>query len=172
MEQAFLRSWIISTGALAAPYVAIGVNSLFAGLFEEGIRYGLVKKIRRTRVDFRHVLSFGLGWGFGEAVLMYAIAIVSATYFQELFIPLSSVLLGALERTITMVIHVGLTFLIFRAMTAPRVLFVAIGAHFVVNFLGVSLYFLTGNVWTTYVVALAVAIILAGYVYTSRKAHM
>ncbi len=171
LGQAFLRSWIISTGALAAPYVTIGVNSLFAGLFEEGIRYGFVKKIKRTRADLGHILSFGLGWGFGEAVLRYAITIVSAVYFQGLSIPLLSVLLGALERNMAIAVHVGLTFLIFRAMTAARVLLVAIGTHFIVNFLGVSLFSLIGNVWATYVVTLSVAIILLGYVYMSRKAH-
>lgn len=109
LGEVFLRNWIRSAGALAAPYIATGVNALFAGLFEEGIRYGLVKKVQRTRADSKHVLSFGLGWGFGEALLIYALAIVSAVYLQGRSIPFPSLLLGALERNITIALHVGLT---------------------------------------------------------------
>jgi len=172
LADAFLRSWIRSAGALAAPYIATAVDSLFAGLFEEGIRYGLVKKIQRTRADLGHVLSFGLGWGFGEAALIYALPIVSAVYLQGASIPFSSLLLGALERNITMVIHVGLTFVIFRAVTDVKFLFVAIGTHFAVNFVGVSLFLLTGNVWATYLVALVVALILVGYAHKLTEIQM
>ena len=165
LGEAFLRNWIRSAGTVAAPYIAIAVNSLFAGLFEEGIRYGLMKRIKRTRADSRHVLSFGLGWGFGEAVLIYAVAVVSAFYLQGRSIPFSSLMLGAMERNITMVLHVGLTFVIFRALTSLKFLFVAIGAHFMIDFAGVSLALLTKNVWATYVAALVIALILVGYAF-------
>jgi len=166
LGEAFLRNWIRSAGTAAAPYIATAVNSLFAGLFEEGVRYGLMKRIKRTRADSRHVLSFGLGWGFGEAVLIYAVAIVSAVYLQGRSISFSSLMLGAMERNITMILQVGLTFVIFHALTNLRFLFVAIGAHFMIDFVGVSLALLTKNVWPTYVVALVIALILM--VYASR----
>lgn len=54
-------------------------------------------------------------------------------------------------------------------MTDVKFLFVAIGTHFMVNFVGVSLLLLTGNVWATYVVALVVAFILVGYTYRLTK---
>jgi len=138
LGEAFLRNWIRSAGTVAAPYVAIVVNSLFAGLFEEGIRYGITKGIKRTRADSRHMLSFGLGWGFGEAVLIYAVAIVSAVYLQGRSIPFSSLMLGAMERNITMVLHVGLTFVVLRALTSLKFLFVAMGAHVMIDFRSLS----------------------------------
>ena len=156
--------------ALVLPYIAIGIASLFAGLFEEGIRYVLVKKIQRIRADFRHVLSFGLGWGFGEALLMYALAIFAALYMQRggSLTPMS-LLLGALERNMAITMHVGLTFLIFRSMTDVRFLFAAIGTHFMINLVGVSLYMLTDNIWTTYSFTLVISFVLVVYSYRLTK---
>lgn len=170
LAKAFLRSWILSTGAMAAPYISTAINSLFAGVFEEGIRYGLVKKIKRARADSRHVLLFGLGWGFGEAVLIYALPIVSAVYLRGLSLPFTSVLLGALERNMAIAIHVGMTFMILQAVTDVRYLFIAIGVHFTVDFVGVSLYISTGNVWATYITVLTIALILAEYARRLIKA--
>ena len=169
LGEAFLRSWILSTGTIAALYISIGVNALFAGLFEEGIRYGLMKNIQRIRVDSKHILSFGLGWGFGEALLIYAAAVISAVYMQGESLPFTSFLLGALERNITTAVHVGITFVIFRAVTKLRFLYLAIGIHFIVDFVGVSLMVLTENVWTTYSFALAIVVILVGYAYKLSK---
>jgi uncharacterized membrane protein YhfC len=170
LGNAFLANWVRSAGTVVASYISLGINALFAGLFEEGIRYGLAKKIKRTRADLRHVLSFGLGWGFGEAVLIYVYPIVAA-YLQGRSIPVSSLLLGALERNIAIALHVGFAFLIFRAATQLRFLWVAIIAHFLVDFIGVSLYTLTGNVGVTYVVASAFALVLIGYLCMSRSAR-
>lgn len=174
LRQPILRAilpWISTAfgGALASPFVYLGVSSLFAGLFEEGIRYGLMKKIQRTRADLRHALSFGLGWGFGEAVVIYAVAVVSLVYLQGVPVPFTSLFLGALERNMATAIHVGLTFLIFRAVTDVRFLFVAMGTHFMIDFVGISLLLLTGIVWATYGFALIIAVILLGYAYRSTK---
>ena len=109
--------------------------------------------------------SLGLGWGFGEAVLIYAVAIVSAIYLQGCSIPFSSLMLGAMERNITMVLHVGLTFVILRALTSLKFLLVAMGAHVMIDFVVVSLALLTKNVWATYVAALVIALILVGYAF-------
>lgn len=169
LGQAFLNSWIRSTGTQIAPYVTIAVNALFAGLFEEGIRYGLVKSIQRTRSDLGRIFSFGLGWGFAEALVIYALPIVLPAYFGGGSISLSNLLLGAVERNMAIVIHLGLTFIIFRATTNVAFLFAAIGTHFAVNFVGLSLYTLTGNVWVTYVITLVVAFILMIYLYQLKR---
>jgi len=42
------------------------ITALLAGAFEEGLKFGFVKKIKFLRLDWKHVLSFGLGWGIIE----------------------------------------------------------------------------------------------------------
>ncbi|MCP8308644.1 MAG: YhfC family intramembrane metalloprotease [archaeon] len=66
----------------ASNLVYFGYASLLAGLFEEGIRYICIKKASFTREDHRHVLSFGLGWGFLEAVLIYALSVLAILIFM------------------------------------------------------------------------------------------
>jgi uncharacterized membrane protein YhfC len=169
LGDAFLRSWIVSAGAVAATYISIGISSISAGLFEEGVRYLLVKKIQRIRKDSRHVLSMGLGWGLGEAVLIYTVSVVSAVYFRGFSPPHTSLLLGALERNIATALHVGLTFMIWRAEADLRFLPVAMGIHFLIDFVGVSLFIVTGNIWATYSVALAIDFMLIIYAFFGRK---
>jgi uncharacterized membrane protein YhfC len=165
---AFFRNWIVSFGAVAT-YISIGISSLLAGLFEEGIRYGLVKKIQLFRRDSKHILSMGLGWGFGEALLIYAVNIVFAVYLKGQTIPISSLMLGALERNVAIALHVGLTFVIWTAVNDSRFLLVAIGIHFLIDFVGVSLFTWTKNIWTTYAVALIIDLILIAYAYRITK---
>jgi uncharacterized membrane protein YhfC len=169
LGDAFLRSWIVSAGAVAATYISIGVSSISAGLFEEGTRYLLVKKIQRIRKDSRHILSMGLGWGLGEAVLIYTVSVISAVYFRGLSLPHTSLLLGALERNIATALHVGLTFMIWKAEADLRYLPVAMGIHFLIDFVGVSLFIVTGNIWATYSVALAIDFMLIVFAFYGGK---
>jgi len=37
------------------------ITALLTGVFEEGLKFGFVKKIRCLRVGWKHVLFFGLG---------------------------------------------------------------------------------------------------------------
>jgi len=169
LGNAFLRNWIVSAGAVTATYISIGVSSISAGVFEEGVRYLLLKKIQLIQKDSKHILSMGIGWGFGEAVLIYTVNVVSAVYLRGLSPPYTSLLFGALERNIAIALHVGLTFMIWRAEADVRFLPVAMGIHFFIDFIGVSLFVSTGNIWATYCVAIALDFVLILLAYYKGK---
>jgi uncharacterized membrane protein YhfC len=128
---------------ISSSIIVFAIASLFAGIFEEGIRYVLVRKIKYLRFDWRHVLSFGLGWGFFEAVLMYAVNMLATIYVLGYEIPFLDMLPGAVERNFAVMLHVGLTFIVYKAVISRKIAWVpvAIALHAIVDFIFVSLYY-------------------------------
>lgn len=169
LGDAFLRNWIVSFGAFASTYISIAISSISAGVYEEGVRYLLIKKIQLIHRDTSHILSMGLGWGFGEAMLIYTVSVVSAVYLKGISPPNTSLVLGAFERNIATALHVGLTFMICLAQADIRFLPVAMGTHFLVDFIGVSIFVWSGNIWATYGVALIIDFALILFAYYKRK---
>lgn len=148
------------------------IASLFAGVFEEGIRYGLMRKIRYLRIDWRHVLSFSLGWGFGEAVLIYAINMLAAVYTLGYDLSFSDMLAGAVERDFAVILHVGLTFIIYKAVTSRKFAWVAVAValHAAVDFISVTLYHvLELPVWHVEAAVLAMSLLTAIFAYKLMK---
>lgn len=123
----------------ASNMIYFGYASLLAGIFEEGIRYICIKNASFAREDNKHVLSFGLGWGFLEAVLIYALNVLVILFLipESTFMDL---LPGAIERNIAILLHIALSFLVLCALNMIRFLILAIGIHTVVDMIAVSIY--------------------------------
>ena len=146
--------------------------SLLAGLFEEGVKYGLMRKIRYLRIDWKHVLSLGLGWGFMEAVLIYAVNMLAAVYILGYEIPFSDMLVGAVERDFVVIFHVAMTFVIYKAVTSRKLTWVAfaVALHAAVDFISVTLYYvLRLPAWHVEAAILVMAILTVMFAYMLLK---
>ena len=131
--------------AFAAMMIFLG--ALMAGLFEEGIKYGFLKKAPRFIDTVKHALCFGLGWGLCEALLLYVLTVLLYGFLYEWLItivtlPPEPVLIlnfmaGAVERNIAIVFHVSATIIVALAVWHHRFFFagVAILAHFLFDFI-------------------------------------
>jgi uncharacterized membrane protein YhfC len=133
--------------------IVIFLSSLMAGLFEEGIKFGFLKKFPRFIQTVKHALCFGLGWGLSEAILLYVLTVLTVGFLYEwLIIILPGYLapepvlifgwiLGAFERNIAIVFHVSATILVALAVWHRRLLFafLAILAHFLFNYIPIML---------------------------------
>jgi len=141
-------------------------------VFEGGVRYGLMRKIKHLRLDWRHVLSFGLGWGFGEAVLIYAVNMLAAVYFLGYDISFSEMLAGAVERNFAVMLHVGLAFVVYKAIISRKIalFLVAIALHAIVDFISVTLYhILEFPVWYVEATILAMSSLTVIFAYMIVK---
>jgi len=77
----------------------------------------------------REVASIGLGWGLFEALVVYLIPVVP---FMGFLNP-TALLLGAMERNSAIAIHVGLSFVIAKAMKNRWLIITALLAHYLVD---------------------------------------
>ena len=144
----------------------LAYSTFLAGVFEEGTRYVLFRKIKRIRVDWRHVLCFGLGWGFGEALLLYAAAIVSAVYLSRLQLTFLDMLPGAIERNLTVALHIGWTFIVFKALAERKFVFVAIALHAAIDFIAVTAFQIFGlGMWYVEGMIFVMALATVAYAY-------
>ena len=124
-------------------------SSLLAGIFEEGIKYFVVKSRPKFIETRRHVLCLGLGWGLGEAVLLYMVNIIALIPFLPLFVPdpglwdvfAIQVLAGAVERNSAILFHVASSLVVALAVWRGKRLWVwlAIFLHFILNFVSIMI---------------------------------
>jgi len=148
----------------------LAYSTFLAGVFEEGTRYALFRKIQRIRVDWRHVLCFGLGWGFGEALLLYATAIISAVYLSQYQFTILDMLPGAIERNSTVALHTGWTFVVFNALTERKFVFVAIALHTATDFIAVTAFHIFGlGVWHVEGMIFVMALTTVAYAYEQLR---
>ncbi|MGQ9469907.1 MAG: YhfC family glutamic-type intramembrane protease [Nitrososphaerales archaeon] len=162
---------VIYGQGFALNLVYFGYASLLAGLFEEGIRYICVKKASFTREDHKHVLSFGIGWGFLEAVLIYALSVLVIHVLRP-ELTFMNLLPGAIERNIAVLLHSALSFLVLCALNMKRFLILAIGLHASLDMIAVSIYYaLFGEVWFVEGIILAMTLIIAVFTYMIVKRY-
>jgi len=166
------QSWFKAFALNTIPYIIM--LSITAGLFEESARYlgaGVFLKKNRT---FSDALSFGLGHGFCEVILLtgmaqinniiYATMINSGTFQtisaqlpagqgQQILAAMAAVkpeavYLGVLERVFAVTFHVFASILIFKGVNEHKIryYFLAIAAHSVFNIGGVLITKYT-NMW-------------------------
>ena len=156
----------------ASNLVYFGYASLLAGLFEEGIRYICIKKASFTREDHSHVLSFGLGWGFLEAVLIYALSALAFLVFMP-ELTFMDLLPGAIERNVAVLLHSALSFLVLCALKMKRFLALAIGLHALVDMVTVSIYYYVfiGEVWLVEGILFAMTLLIAIFTYLIVKRY-
>jgi len=125
--------WFI-TFSYAYPTLFIFLLSLSAGVFEEFARYLIMKRFLYP-LNLKQVISFGLGHGGIEALLLVGVpALLNASYFISV-----EVVYAGIERISAMMIHVALSLMVYKALKekSKRNLVLAITAHTLFNFLAV-----------------------------------
>ncbi|MFX1565021.1 MAG: YhfC family glutamic-type intramembrane protease [Promethearchaeota archaeon] len=149
-----LELWgLVITPPFYAIYIALMIflGALLAGLFEEGIKYGFVRKFPSFIKTVKHALSFGLGWGICEALLLYVLTVLTYGFLYEFLITIIPLppesflvfnfILGAFERNIAIVFHVSATILVALAVWHSRFIFalLAILTHFLFDFIPIMI---------------------------------
>jgi len=92
-------------------YVFIALSSsILAGVFEEPVRFALLKYVsKEIKLGLRELISFGLGWGLVEALIIYVFQAIFLQY--GLGVEWFKLLPGAIERNIATLFHTALTFI-------------------------------------------------------------
>lgn len=163
----FLAGELATNTALLLFYVAFA--SAMAGLFEEGMRYLFLDQRKSLRSSGKTLLSFGLGWGIGEAILIYVPSIALLPFLAEKLPSFLDILPGAIERNVAILAHIGFTFIVLRSVNggkkSKRFLLLAMFLHFALNVASVSALILTQNAWLTEIAAAlgAAAILVIAY---------
>lgn len=143
--------------------------SVLAGVFEEGIRYLLMKYFNSIRIDWRSILSMGLGWGFTEALMIYGLSIGAFIFLFNQPLSFLDLLPGALERNSTVLFHVALGFIVYKAFKNRRYLLLAVGIHFLLDFTAVLLWMSLSIVWLVELFIFLTALATAYYAYLINK---
>lgn len=119
------------------PIIFIFLISLSAGLFEECGRYLGFKYLLKNNRSFNDALIFGLGHGGIEAFLIVGIPILSSLNS----IDANTLFMTSIERISAMTFHIAASVLVMYGINKGRkiYLFLAIIAHTLFNFVGVSL---------------------------------
>ena len=154
-------------------WLIIFISPLLAGVFEESVRFLLIRKTIKPESLVGFVLSFGIGWGIGEILVLHTLSLVNLMIIIAFNIsvpgmpPLPSPdqlfylgLLGCYERWIAVAAHVAFTLIIIRAV--PRrytYLLAAVFGHFLLDFGVVIVLYLVKNV---VLVEVAATILTAG----------
>ncbi len=138
----------------ASGYVA----SVLAGLFEESLRFVILRTEFLRRLSTRGATALGLGWGLTEATLVYALPVLATSAIKGY--GLAELLPGALERNSATAIHLSLALLISVNPGSLRLLAVAVALHAAVNCLALASLVAIGNVWVVEGVLVAVAVAL------------
>ncbi|MCS7099331.1 MAG: YhfC family glutamic-type intramembrane protease [Sulfolobales archaeon] len=130
--------------------------SFAAGVFEETVRFFLLRAGFTGERSSRVVLSFGIGWGLAEALLVYSIP--AALYGFTQTYSWVDLLPGALERNSAIVIHVSLTLLLSRGIGRLSLLAASVLLHSALNSAAVAALHTLRNVW---LVELVIAVLSA-----------
>ena len=112
-----------------------------AGLFEETARFIALKFIRRGCTSWIDGIAYGLGHGGIEATWLFVMQVLPLIRQGQTGINLA---IGAWERIFTILVQIGLSFLVLYGIKTHRMrwLIIAIALHTLVDFL-----IIIGNVW-------------------------
>lgn len=147
------------------------ITALLAGVFEEGLKFGFVKKIKYLRVDWKQVFSFGLGWGIIEAIIVITTSILAAFCIQGYGFS-SNLLVSSVERNFMILFHVAMTFIIYKAVTSSKLslVLIAVTIHATVDFISMMLHqVLRLPSWHVEGIILSMATFSAIYAYIIGK---
>lgn len=113
-----------------------------AGLFEESARWAGMRLLRKGRTSWMDAFAYGLGHGGCEAAWLFFSQILPACRSGS-FSPAGAAL-GAAERFFTMMVQIGLTFVVVYGLQKRRLwyLLLAVALHTAVDF-----QLILGNVW-------------------------
>lgn len=188
-----LQSWYVSF-ANNFFYLYIVLLSFSAGLFEESARLIGAKAMKRNR-SFKDAVSFGLGHGLCEVIVLvglsyvsntvYAVAInlevggivdlLPAASYETIVSQLSAVgvmdlVAGILERVSAVSFHVFASVLVFKAVRERKIVyyFLAMLAHTVFNVVGVLVAQFFG-IWPSEAAMFVLAALALWYVMGQSK---
>lgn len=146
----------------------VGILIAFsAGIFEEGFRF-LFKSylLKPVKTDILEAITFGLGHGLAEAII-----ILGPFLFT---VPFQSLTLGILERILAIILHIGLTVIVwngFQLNKKIKYLIIAIVLHGSVNSL-IPILSSTENAIILIEGALLLTdIFIITYIYKSKKIY-
>lgn len=145
-------------------------GGLAAGVFEETGRYLAMKFVMKKNLDKQNALSYGIGHGGIEAILIVGLTeinnliisymvnsgqvgvlfmgvdeslteAVTASISQFWEMPSYQFYLAGVERLIAIVLHIGLSYLVYRAVKDKKIrfYFIAVALHFLVDAVTVML---------------------------------
>lgn len=148
------------------PFLILILLSLSAGLFEEAARC-LFRRFafRAQPISWLQPLLFGLGHGLAEALLILPAFIGAAP---------AAVAPAILERLFAVLMHIGLTFIIWNGFQKGmpfRHLLLAILLHAAVNLLAAGLLQAGFDVWSVETALGVIAVLFVLYAFRSRKLY-
>ncbi len=148
----------------------IAYASILAGLFEEGFRYIFLDQ-RKSLRSRGPLLFFALGWGIGEAIIIYVPSMIALPFLTETAPSLLEILPGAIERNIAILAHISFTFIVLRSVSSgkpgrKKFLILAMSLHAILNIVSVYTLILTQNAWLT---ELAAALTTAMTLYIAYR---
>ncbi len=111
------------------------IQAGLAGVFEEPVRYFVIKYFYRETREKRIVYCIGLGWGLMEALVLYVLNVL-VTYMMGTSLILDNLVAGAIERNVALLFHVAAAMIIFsgiRRNNSAGYLLLAIMLHGVLN---------------------------------------
>lgn len=186
------EEWFQNFSAYFFPYVIM--LSLTAGLFEETGRL-VGAKLLKTRRTFRDVVSFGLGHGICEVIILIGFShinnlilclalngkgftwliagltpdVLETLTAQFTAVTATDIYLGIMERVSAVLFHIFATTLVFQGVIKKkkRYYFLAVGAHTAFNLAATVCARYAGVVLTEFVL-LALALAAGYYVLRSR----
>jgi len=188
------QSWFKTFALNTIPYLIM--LSVTAGLFEESARYLCAGCFLKKHRSFNDALSFGLGHGFCEVILLTgmvqinnivytiminngsfstAMAKVPSAASQQILTAMLAVkpeliYLGVLERVFAVTFHIFASILIFKGVNEHKVryYFMALAAHAVLDFGSVALGKYT-NVWIAEAFMLAYTLAALFFIFKMKK---
>lgn len=147
----------------------VGILIAFsAGIFEEGFRFVFRSFLSKPiKFGIAEPIIFGLGHGLAEALIVL---------IPGLFIfPLSSLYIAFLERFLAIILHIGLTVIVwngFQLNMRYKYLLIAIVLHGLVNSL-IPIFSMTNNLILLMESSLAlIDICIIIYIYKSKKYYL
>lgn len=149
---------------------------LSAGVFEEIARYLMIRFFMKQR-DFKSGLSFGLGHGGIEAILLVGINALVLLFLSPDIMEGSMYFVGGIERFFAIVLHIGLSVIVLEGVVRRqfRYVLLAIIIHGLVDALvGILPLYLSPNitliVLETTLAFTAVGVLLYGWSIKKRGA--
>lgn len=144
----------------------VGILIAFsAGIFEEGFRFIFKRFIfKRVRFGILEPIIFGLGHGLAEALIVLLPAIT--------IVPFTSLYLAIFERFLAIILHIGLTVIIwngFQLNKKYQYLGIAIFVHGLVNSMIPIFSFSSNRIILIEGFLALICIFILVYVYKSRK---
>lgn len=184
------QSWFKAFAQNFIPYCIM--LAFTAGLFEESARYLCAGCFLKKHRMFRDAISFGLGHGLCEVILLTGMAqinniiyagLINGGTFQTAMASLpaaqsqsilnamlavdpGAVYLGVAERVFTVAFHVFASVLIFKGVNDHKVIyyFLALGLHTVTDF-GAATLAKSGNIWIPEAFIFVIAVISVYFIF-------